>query len=409
MKLKQLLIIIALLPLQVIAFAGLTPEQSTKFKEDLTYYLDTIKHNYAYFEQKETDWQQVSSFAWLHFNKVKNRTDFLTLIERLQIELYDNHMQLLNSFPFSPKVLPSSADIYAEYKDGKALVVNLMADSAAHKALEIGDEILKINDQPVFKALSRYVGNSFAEVNDDIYSWALNVVLAGDRGKERFLTIKRNQKTINIPLAETQFLSFSTPITSKRIDDFVYIRFNNSLGNNDILQLFPQVIEEAQDTNGLIIDLRTTPGGGNSLIARAILGHFIEQDHFYQMHESPYDQKNFGVKRSWVEIASPLKPYYSKPVMVLVNQWTGSMGEGIALGFDTMQNATVIGTKMAQLLGSMQDYRMPNTNIGFKVSTEKMFHVNGIPRENYRPKVLVTISTKNVDEVLEKALELLSQ
>ncbi len=43
-----------------------------------------------------------------------------------------------------------------------------------------------------------------------------------------------------------------------------------------------------------------------------------------------------------MEIVSPKKPAYTKPLVVLVNHWTGSVGEGIAKGFDALKRATII-------------------------------------------------------------------
>ncbi len=385
------------------ANAELSPENAAKYKQDLEFYLSTVKNNYAYFDEKKTNWDKVTRFAWENFEKVTNHTDFLALIERLQLELYDNHVQLLSSTPYSPKVLPSSADVYAEYKNNKATVVNLLQGSDAHKQLEIGDEILAINQELTLKAIDRYIGTSFDSIDDEIRTWALNVTLAGDRGKPRSITVKRSGKKLKLSLVETQFMSFDNPLLSEQIGSIGYIKFNNSLGNNSILEKFPILLESFKGTEALILDLRFTSGGGNSLVARSILGHFVDKDSFYQKHEYPNDLKEYGIKRSWAEIVSPLKPYYSKPVVVLVNQWTGSMGEGTALGFDHI-GATVIGTKMGQLLGSMWDYRMPNSNIGFKISTQKMYHVDGTPREDYRPKIQVEITNKKDDEILKRAL-----
>lgn len=408
---KSALVIILLITLSSPIFAReeLSLQQKQQFKEDLEFYLKTVKEDYVYLDDKKTNWDKVSQFAWKNFDNVRNRTDFLSLIERLQIELYDNHVQLLNSTMYSPKVLPSSSDIYAEYKNGKAQVINLMPNTPAFQALQINDQIISVNNKPIKNALNRFVGTSFNDVDDEIRSWALNIALAGDRGKSRTYTILRNGKEVKVNLPESNFLSYKNPLTIKHFDNIGYVRINNSLGDNAILEEFPKAIKLLSDTNGLILDLRQTQSGGNSLIARAILGHFTENDHFYQKHEIPYDEKNHGVKRSWVEIASPIKPYYSKPIVVLVNQWTGSMGEGLTIGFDAMPQATIIGAPMARLLGAMWDYRMPNSKIGFKLAIEKMYHVNGTPRESFTPEIEIKRSSTQQDDVLLKALALLKE
>jgi carboxyl-terminal processing protease len=101
--------------------------------------------------------------------------------------------------------------------------------------------------------------------------------------------------------------------------------------------------------------------------------------------------------------------------VVLVGRWTGSMGEGLAIGFDGLGRATVVGTEMAQLNGAIYSYTLPNSGIGFKIPAERLFHVKGQPREAFRPPVYVDLKSAAKsqavaqDPVLERALEMLAK
>ena len=86
----------------------------------------------------------------------------------------------------------------------------------------------------------------------------------------------------------------------------------------------------------------------------------------------------------------------------MVGHWTGSMGEGIAIGFDAMERAKIIGTKMAGLLGAISNFQMSETKIGFQFSTERLYHINGTSREDFIPKTL----TRNIEETMQKAREI---
>jgi carboxyl-terminal processing protease len=78
------------------------------------------------------------------------------------------------------------------------------------------------------------------------------------------------------------------------------------------------------------------------------------------------------------------------------------MGEGIAIGFDGLKRAKIIGTEMAKLLGAINGFTMSETNIGFQIPTERLYHINGTPREKYKPTTL----TQNIDETLKKMYEI---
>jgi carboxyl-terminal processing protease len=45
---------------------------------------------------------------------------------------------------------------------------------------------------------------------------------------------------------------------------------------------------------------------------------------------------------------------------------------------------------------------MSETNIGFQIPTERLYHINWTPREKYKPTTL----TPNIDETLKKMYEI---
>lgn len=79
-------------------------------------------------------------------------------------------------------------------------------------------------------------------------------------------------------------------------------------------------------------------------------------------------------------------------MIVVVNRWTGSMVEGIAIGFDGMKRARIVGDRMAGLLGSIYSFTLPETKINFSIPVEKLFHINSTPRENFVPEFIVADS-----------------
>jgi carboxyl-terminal processing protease len=161
----------------------------------------------------------------------------------------------------------------------------------------------------------------------------------------------------------------------------------------------------------MIVDLRNTPSGGNSTVARGILGRFVKQEQPYQKHVLPAEERNAGVRRSWLELVSPRGDFvYSRPVAVLVNKWTGSMGEGLAIGFDATGTGIVVGTTMAGLVGATTRVTLPRSGFGINVPTERLYHVNGTPREEFRPRVVVDLARADPgrDPFIEAAIRVLT-
>jgi hypothetical protein len=388
-----------------------TPQQ---FREDYTYFWQTIKHNYSYWDKKATDWNRVQELYKAGLDTITTRRSFVSLLEQTFYELYDHHASLNTNTPESQRLVPSGADMWAEYVNGKAMITEVRRNYGAWKVgIQSGMQVIAFNDVPIEKAIEPFLPKSLHSNDVEAKNYALRTLLAGQHSKERKITVLFGTLYTGKPM-DFYPDSFG-PINDYHFNDYIktnkleggigYLRINNSLGNNDLIPLFDSVLNTLMNTSALILDLRETPGGGNTTVARAILGRFITKEGFYQAHELTAEEQAYGIKRSWNEIVSPRKNPYTKPLVVLVNHWTGSVGEGIAIGFDALKRATIIGTRMAGLNGANYSYQMPNTKIGFSFPAEKLFHVGGTPRESFVPPELVKPTASNRDEILDRALQ----
>ena len=76
-----------------------------------------------------------------------------------------------------------------------------------------------------------------------------------------------------------------------------------------------------------------------------------------------------------------------------------------------MKRATIIGTQLAGLNGAVESFEMPNTKIRFTIPIERLYHVNGTPREFYHPPIEIPTKNlqKNRDEILFSAIDFLNK
>lgn len=384
-----------------------TPQQ---FREDYAYFWQTIKENYSYWNKKTTDWNRVQEQYKTVLDTITTRRSFVGLLEQTFYELYDHHASLNTNTQQSQRLVPSGTDVWAEYVGGKPLITEVRYNYGAWKAgIRPGMEVVAVNGVAVSEALVPFYPKALTKDDIEARAYALRVLLAGRHADKRVLTLNdgSGQKDYFPDAGSTiNGYGYMGAIESKVYEGGIgYIRINNSLGDNGLIPLFDSVLNSLLTTNALILDLRETPGGGNTTVARALLGRFITREGFYQMHEIPSEEAAYGIRRSWKEIVSPRKNPYTKPLVVLVNHWTGSVGEGITIGFHALKRATIIGIRMAGLNGANYSFQMPNTKIGFSFPAEKLFHVSGQPRESFTPPVLVKPTTSNRDEILDRALQ----
>ena len=105
----------------------------------------------------------------------------------------------------------------------------------------------------------------------------------------------------------------------------------------------------------------------------------------YQMHIMPAEERETGITRQWAEMFAPRAgKFHPGPVTVRVGRWTGSVGEGLAIGFAAL-GKPVCGTRMAGLKGAVYDFDLPRTGLRVKFPAERLYAVAGQPREKFAP------------------------
>lgn len=410
-----------LLPLvmQVIAFgqsAAITAEQ---YRQDYQYFWTSINDEYAYFNKKHTDWQKVKDIYLPMIGPTTTRDQFVSVLEKSLAELYDHHSILNTNTDSSRRLVPSGTDIWAEYIDGRPMVTSVRKNFGAEKAgIAAGMEIIAVNGIPVKSAVAAFLPKTLSGFDNEALSYALRILLSGNHVVPRVITASYHGITKDYfpdqPAALLEHIQYNGKIATRMIGTTGYIKINDCLYDNELIAVFDSVMLSFKNTSSLILDLRETPSGGNTTVAKTIVGWFTREEHFYQKHEYPAEEKQTGVKRSWEEIVSPRKgKYYGKPLVILCNRWTGSIAEGIVIAFDALKRPStkIIGTRMAQLNGAVYPYEMPNTKIHFTFTAEKLYHINGLPREEYIPPVYIDWRKEEDkpgrDVFMEKALQFL--
>jgi C-terminal processing protease CtpA/Prc len=379
----------------------------TKFADDFLEFWTDVKDNYAYFDKKQTDWDKVRTVYLPQAKNAKNRDELITVFENALEQLYDNHFSLNTNLKSSTRLVPTGLDIWAEWINDKPIITEVRKGFSADKAgVKNGMEVISINGIPIGHAVNSRIGKCINSIDDEIKNYALRQLLAGTYLTQRVIVVKQNGQTATINLDQgngniTDNFKYNSLLDFKTINnDIGYIKFNNSLGEPDVIQLFDSALYQLKNTRALIIDLRETPSGGNTFVAEGIMSRFIKTEMPYQKHILPDKDKKFKIKKSWFAFVFPRGSFtYEKQVIVLVNHWTGSMGEGIAIGFDALIKAKIVGTKMAGLNGAINRFQTSKTKIPYSFPTEQLYHINGTPRETFTPTNLIDLTNSKYKDI----------
>jgi len=371
-----------------------TVPRDSAYVTDFDVFWTFVRDAYAYWDKKTTDWNAVRTRLRPRAVEAQSDADLISVLEDALRELYDSHAHLGVNTSSSPRLTPSGTDLWAEWRGDQAVITSVRAQSAAAgEGFVPGMVLQSIGGAPVDKAVSEWLPRSLTTPDPEAHAWALRAALAGRHNAAVVLRLSHNGAKRNVQFQPGRIQRSGGTTDVRLLPDSVgYIRLHNSLGRLQTVTDLDTALDTLKETRGLILDLRDTPGGGNTTVARGIMSRFVSEAQPYQRHDLPREMREHGIRRLWAEYVAPRGPFtYDAPLVVLVGRWTGSMGEGLAIGLDGMSRATVVGTRMAGLRGALHEQTLPHTGIPVRIPAERLFHVDGTPREDFIPLPLSDI------------------
>lgn len=356
--------------------------------EDIAFFCETIRTFYIYAPRSVGPWADCEATYAPRARAAETPAAFFGVLEDALAELHDHHAGLSLSTPTSPQLVPTTADLWLEWRGGQAVITAVRPDSVAAAAqLHAGMVVTAIDGTPVDDVVSRTLD---AAAN----GYRLRVRAAGRQDKKsRLLSIQSRPEPVE--LAPVSPPTYEHPLSFRRIGDVGVIHIHNALGDRTLVRAFDDALEELQGTSGLIVDLRDTPSGGDTGVAEPLMARFVDHEQGYQRL---YRTRNDAGRIQPEVMLSTIKPRPGKPtinipLVILVSRWTGSMGEGIAVGLDGIRRATVVGTRMAGLAGATRSFTLPRSRIPFQFPFATIDTIRWQPRESFEPPVLVDLET----------------
>jgi C-terminal processing protease CtpA/Prc len=349
-----------------------------------------VNSNYAYLDRFPGERMPMTAKLRAEADKVSSGRELVRYSERALALLADHHAITGSSTKESKAVFPSYGDLWVERR-GAAYVIEQVRDAtpAQREGVRRGDRLLAVDGKPIAAAVAGFWADLGTTGGAERDGYAARVLAAGLRDRQRRLTVQRGSaapRELVLPNLYSQALLDRRVLDASQFGRSLVIRFNDSLGSDATIAAFDRVMTTAKPRQPIIIDLTDTASGGNTTIARAVLGWFVTKPTFYQVHSLPAEERRTGVARQWVEQVLPRDgKHHRGPVTVRVGRWTGSMGEGLAVGFHAI-GARVEGSRMAGLLGAIYDHRLEKSGQIIKFPTERLYAVDGTPREQFVPR-----------------------
>lgn len=379
---------LALLPAALLLLGADT--QAIDYAADARAIEALVNHQYAYLDRFEGGRMPITAKLRKEAATVSTPKELVRYSERALALLADHHAITGSSLKDSWAVVPSFADLWVEPSERGYVIEQVREGSpAASAGIRAGERLIAVGGVPVDAAVAAFWADLGASGGGARDGYAARVLAAGRRDRPRTLTVQSAggmPRTLTLPNLYQVPRPDRPPVSVTTANGNYVIGFNDSLGESATIPAFDAAMAAVPNDARLVLDLTDTPSGGNTTVARAVLGWFVDRPTAYQVHNLPVEQRETGIARQWVEQVLPRAgKRYRGPVTVRVGRWTGSMGEGLAVGFDAI-GVPVTGTRMAGLLGAIYDHRLERSGQVLKLPTERLYTVAGVPREQFVPK-----------------------
>ena len=255
--------------------------------------------------------------------------------------------------------------------DGFIRVVAPIDDTPAARAgIRPGDLIIRLNDRSTR-------GMDLSEAV---------TLMRGEPGTDITLTITRDGEDEPLEITLTRSVVQVVSVRSRMLEDgYGYIRisqFQNRTGANLREELAS--LQENRDgpLDGLILDLRNTPGGVLQA-AVAVADAFLESGRIVYT-EGRLDQAQMQFEASGSDLAR------GAPMVVLINEGSASASEIVAGALQDHRRAVVMGSRSFGK-GSVQSVLPLNSGAAVKLTTARYFTPDGrsIQAEGIEPDVVL--------------------
>ncbi len=381
-------------------------------------YWNIVNYYFPYKYLIEENWDSILEEYIPEFIEASSELDYKKTVLSLITRIHDSHAFLYDAnFTLNRAVGLKHPAIEIDFIENKAVVTKLLDDEAEMQSgLRKGDVITSVNNIPIDSLLK----NRLPYISASNYPTKLrNLSMELLRSNDSIINIGylRSDTTARHNQLKTFYQNEINAFNkSSSVDTGLKILENNvaflQVENTKVTNL-PNIMDRVMKTDGLIIDLRAYPK--ESIVKK--MGEYL--------FEAPIDFAKFTMinadRPGLFTFVEPTKigkinpAYYKGRVIILVNEKTQSNAEFTAMGFRLANNAIVIGSQTAGADGNV----IPMFNLPGGLSTRftglGVYYPDGgeTQRIGIVPDIEIKPTIKGIregrDEVLEKALELISK
>ena len=355
------------------------------------------------------------------FIHVENPDDYFLTCLKLHTKIDDSHGFFYsgsNKYFMYQGMYQAPVDV--RFIENELVVTGIMGnDSVVEKAVSVGDIIAAINGEPVQDIVKRMLPYTPASNDAVKLRNILKYILRrNDKTMELTLLENDNRRTVKINCYRPGQLAipdYFNPMPDKDgyrvLDNNIGYVLPSSCKKEDREKGIKKVLN---NTKGVIIDFRFYPDDYLSLSFREHLTFKFTKfstcsyaNVSYPGYFFVYNPKNYPNTKE-----NPNA--YTKPIVVLVNEFTQSSAEDNVMVLQTAENTKVIGSKTAGADGKITYFNLPcgivtyMTGLGVYYPNGSDLQQTGVKIDEFIEPTIQGIK-EGRDELMERAIEIIEE
>jgi carboxyl-terminal processing protease len=374
----------------------------------------TINERYYDPSFNGVDWNAVRERYRPRVGAIVSDEEFYELLNQMTGELRDAHTRVRSPRQNRNRKnqQATSAGVLVYEVEGTPVVFDVTPDSdAARAGVTAGMVVRTIDGKPVAEAIAearREVGASSSERAERLLSYLR--LVAGEPDSTLKLGLTRSDGTTFEVSLTRRTISDAPQFTARLLPSGIaYVRFNRF--RPPVAKLLKEALAKFKDAPGLILDLRAN-GGGDGREGLRVASYFFDEKvpvALVVTRSGKPPSALFGLVSLPKELQAGERggQLYSNPVVILVNEGTGSASELIANALREQGRAYVIGTRSCGCVLGVLNHRELKGGGDLAVSEIAFVTMKGrkLEGEGVTPDEAVSVTLRDLQSGRDPALE----
>lgn len=381
-----------------------------------------FKYFFAYRDLLDEDWDQVLLDYLPKFIAAKDALEYNLSVAEMVTHVHDSHA-FVSSKELTAYFGAAPLPLQLRLIDKKVVVTRIYDDAATSAGIQVGDIVHSVDGEDIQKRLVRQARYLAASTNQWLGYVTAQRVLNGQDGSVATLVVSHGEGEKEVKLQRRAAYS-ELMRQGQRSGDVVKL-LDGNIGYADLDRLKPDQVdsmfEKFRDTKAIIFDMRGCPkGSARSIAPRLTDKQDVEAAIFNGPITMTPDLTNgdiMNASSSYFFVQSiphnDQWKYKGKTVM-LIDERTISQAEHTGLFLSAANRTQFVGSPTAGANGDVTNFVVPGgITIGFSGHDVRLASGGKLQRLGLQPDVLAVPTLNGIrkgrDEVLEKAIEYLSQ